>query len=284
MGTPGFASRWFDVRAKHGPLVFGLDPSAGVLRDWGFDDTADGLERFVDVALEGAAGAVGVVKPQSAFYERHGWRGARALTRLVADARSAELLVLLDVKRGDIGSTNEAYAAAYLGDDAAIPADAITLAPYLGLGAMGAFFERAVAAAAGLFVVIRSSNPEGRRLQESRDVEGRSVEQQLVAELRERNDAVAPDGVGPFGAVMAATREPPRDIDLRAMNGLFLAPGLGAQGSTIEEIAECFAACPDRVLASASRSLLAAGPDRSRLRDEVLAQAAAATAALGGRS
>ena len=126
-----------------GPLVWGLDPSGAVLRSWGLDDSPDGLDRFVDVALEAAVGAVGLVKPQSAFYERHGWRGIRTLGRLVAEARQAGLLVILDAKRGDVGSTNDAYAEAFLGADAAIPVDALTVHPYLGFGAMDAFVERA---------------------------------------------------------------------------------------------------------------------------------------------
>lgn len=80
-----------------------------LLRDWGLTDDADGLERFTDIVLQAAAGTVGLIKPQSAFYERHGWQGIRALTRLVAAAREAGLLVVLDVKRGDVGSTNDAY-------------------------------------------------------------------------------------------------------------------------------------------------------------------------------
>jgi orotidine-5'-phosphate decarboxylase len=113
--TASFADRFAAARAKDGPLVLGADPHAAVLSAWGLDDDADGLERFTDIVLAAAAGTVGLIKPQSAFYERHGWRGIRALTRLAAEARSAGLLVILDVKRGDVGSTNGAYAAAYLG-------------------------------------------------------------------------------------------------------------------------------------------------------------------------
>jgi orotidine-5'-phosphate decarboxylase len=96
---------------------------------WELGDTADGLERFVDIVVEATVGTVGVVKPQAAFYERHGWQGIRSLARLVDDCRRAGVLVLLDAKRGDVGSTNEAYAEAYLGPDAAIPVDAITITP-----------------------------------------------------------------------------------------------------------------------------------------------------------
>jgi orotidine-5'-phosphate decarboxylase len=113
-----FARRFAAVRATLGPLVLGADPHAALLRDWGLDDNAGGLERFTDIVLAAAAGTVGLVKPQSAFYERHGWPGIRALTRLTQTARAAGLLVILDVKRGDVGSTNAAYASAYLGDGA----------------------------------------------------------------------------------------------------------------------------------------------------------------------
>src|ERR1700727_1066805 len=134
-----FADRFAVVRDAWGPLVLGVDPHGELLGRWDLGDDADGLERFTDIVLAAAAGSVGLVKPQSAFYERHGWRGIRALSRLAADARSAGLLVILDVKRGDVGSTSDAYAAAYLGADAPLRADAVTVHPYLGLGALGEF-------------------------------------------------------------------------------------------------------------------------------------------------
>jgi orotidine-5'-phosphate decarboxylase len=116
--TSSFAERFAAARAAFGPLVLGADPHAQVLSAWGLTDDTDGLERFTDIVLAASAGTVGLIKPQSAFYERHGWRGIRALSRLAAEARAAGLLVILDVKRGDVGSTNAAYAAAYLGEDA----------------------------------------------------------------------------------------------------------------------------------------------------------------------
>ena len=169
-----FASRFAAVRARRGPLVWGLDPSGALLEDWGLGDTPDGLDRFADLVVPVAAGSIGLVKPQSAFYERHGWRGLRTLARLTSEARAAGLLVILDVKRGDVGSTNDAYAQAYLnqGPDAAFEADAITVHPYLGLGAMGAFVTRAHESGRGLLVVTRSSNPEGRSIQAARSESG----------------------------------------------------------------------------------------------------------------
>jgi orotidine-5'-phosphate decarboxylase len=260
-----FADRFAAARARYGPLVLGADPHAQVLAAWGLSDDADGLERFTDIVLAAADGTVGLVKPQSAFYERHGWRGVRALTRLAAAARELGLLVILDVKRGDVGSTNAAYAQAYLGEGAPVRADAITVHPYLGLAAMGEFTARAAEAGAGVLVVVRSSNPEGRDVQ-SAAAGGVSVEQRLLADIGEVNARLAPGRLGPAGAVVGpAPGLPP--LDLAAVNGLLLAPGVGAQGAAPADVAAAFAACPDRVMPSASRSLLAAGPGVAGLRD-----------------
>jgi orotidine-5'-phosphate decarboxylase len=272
-----FASRFAAVRRTHGALVFGLDPSGDLLQAWGVGDDADGLDRFADIALAAAAGSVGLIKPQSAFYERHGWRGIRTLQRLITGARGAGLLVILDIKRGDVGSTNDAYAEAYLGKDAPLAADAITVHPYLGLAAMGSYVSRAAASGSCLLVVTRSSNPEGRQVQAA--LAGRpaasqqTVEQQLLADIGVLNERLAPGEIGPVGAVIGPTRLTP-ELDLAAANALFLAPGVGAQGATPADVAEVFSACPDRVMPSASRSLLSAGPDPGRLRDTVRALAA----------
>ena len=275
-----FAARFAAARARFGPLVWGLDPSGALLGAWGFGDCADGLDRFADVVLDAAAGTVGLVKPQSAFYERHGWRGIRTLQRLLAGAREAGLLTILDVKRGDVGSTNDAYAEAFLGAGAPLEADAVTVHPYLGLAAMGGFVSRADQAGACLLVVTRSSNPEGRAVQAARDDRGRSVEETLLAEIGALNAALAPGGIGPVGAVIGPSpREPP--LDLAAAHALFLAPGVGAQGATSADVARTFAACPGRVMPSASRSLLSPGPDIGALRDTAAVLAAEFRTALG---
>jgi orotidine-5'-phosphate decarboxylase len=276
-----FAARFEAARARFGPLVWGLDPSGALLEAWGFGDTADGLDRFADVVLDAAAGTVGLVKPQSAFYERHGWRGIRTLQRLLASARGAGLLTILDVKRGDVGSTNEAYAEAFLGAGAPLEADAVTVHPYLGLAAMNAFLTRAHPAGACLLVVTRSSNPEGRAIQAARGERGRSVEETLLAQIGALNAALAPGEIGPVGAVIGPSPGLP-PLDLGAAGALFLAPGLGAQGATVADVARTFAACPDRVMPSASRSLLSPGPGIGALREAAAALAGELSAALGG--
>lgn len=261
-----FAARFEAVRAVHGPLVWGLDPSGDLLDKWGLGDSPDGLERFADIVLEAAVGSVGLVKPQSAFYERHGWRGIRTLTRLVQGARATVILVIIDAKRGDVGSTNQAYAEAFLGKGAPLEADALTVHPYLGLDAMGFFVSRAHESGSCLLVVTRSSNPEGRMVQAAIGEHGRSVEAGLLDQIGRLNRSLAPGAVGPVGAVIGP-RCAAVGLDLADVNALYLAPGVGAQGATPEEVAATFASCPGRVMPSASRSLLDAVPDLLRLRD-----------------
>jgi orotidine-5'-phosphate decarboxylase len=259
-----FAVRFAEARKKYGPLALGADPHGPLLARWGLGDDADGLERFTDILLAAADGTAGLIKPQSAFYERHGWRRIRALTRLAETARGQGILVILDVKRGDVGTTNDAYAQAYLGPGAPVEADAVTVHPYLGLGAMGAFTDRASQSGSCLLVVTRSTNPEGRAVQAARGADGSSVEQRLLEDIGTLNARLAPGRIGPVGAVIGPARvDPP--LELAAANALFLAPGVGAQGATPDDVALTFAACPDRVIPSASRSLLAAGPDPAAL-------------------
>jgi orotidine-5'-phosphate decarboxylase len=275
-----FAARFAAVRSAQGPLVCGLDPSGELLDGWRLGDTPDGLDRFADIMLNAVGGSVGLIKPQSAFFERHGWRGIRTLQRLVDSARAAGLLVILDIKRGDVGSTNDAYAEAYLGKGAQLAADAITVHPYLGLGAMGTFVSRAEEAGSCVLVVTRSSNPEGRGVQTAVTRPGGvTVEEELLREIGALNAGLAPGRIGPVGAVIGPTKVHPQ-LELAAANCLFLAPGVGAQGGNPADVATVFAACPERVMPSASRSVLSAGPATGRLRDAISALAAEFRAAL----
>lgn len=264
--TESFAARFERCRSSFGQVVLGLDPSDSILGQWSLGQGPDALERFVDIALRAARGSVGVIKPQSAFYERHGWRGIKALARLVSEARSEGILVLLDAKRGDVGSTNDAYGLAYLEADAPLAVDALTLHSYLGFSALEGLVGRATRNHRGVFVVARSTNPEGRALQESLGPDGKSVEIRLVEEISAMNALLSTDEVGPIGAVFGPAGPPWEGPDLRSMRGLFLAPGLGAQGALPDDLARCFASCPERVMASASRSLLTEGPDVSNLK------------------
>src|SRR5580704_12255319 len=160
-----FGERLVDAVARTGPLCAGIDPSAALLGAWGLADDADGLLAFGAICVDAFAGAVPVVKPQVAFYERHGSAGVAVLEALIADASAAGLLVVADAKRGDIDSTSAAYADAWLGRSSPLAADAVTATPYLGFGSLEPLFRTALANGRGVFVVVRSSNPEGRTVQ-----------------------------------------------------------------------------------------------------------------------
>src|SRR5699024_3811120 len=132
--TPAFGARLVAATAARGPLCAGIDPHPALLDNWGYDRDPAGLERFALRATEVLAPRVAVVKPQSALFEAHGAAGMGVLQRVIEHARAAGALVLLDVKRGDIGSTMAGYAAAYLDAGGALAVDAITVSPYLGFG------------------------------------------------------------------------------------------------------------------------------------------------------
>ncbi len=252
------------VRAT-GPLCAGIDPSADLLHEWGLTDDPQGLRTFGATCVEAFAGEVGVVKPQVAFFERHGAAGMAELERLVAEARSAGLLVINDAKRGDIDTTAQAYADAWLGDASPLAADAVTAHPYLGLGALQPLIRLAAGNGRGVLVVVRSSNPEGRGLQQSMTAEGASVEDALLGEIAALNGS-AEVPAGTVGAVIGATL-PRSEFPLDQLRGVILAPGLGAQGAGPADVAERFAGCtPGSVLPSSSRGLLRHGPDPGTLR------------------
>ncbi len=273
-----FGSRFSRAVGDLGPLCAGIDPSADLLASWGLPDDAGGLRAFSSRCVEAFAGVLPAVKPQVAFFERHGASGMAALEELVASATDAGLLVVADAKRGDVGSTMAAYAEAWLDPRSPLAADAVTATPYVGLGALEPLFRAAAAGGRGVFVVVRSSNPEGRTVQEARTEggSGPSVEDALLAELAARNGegGVAASSLG---AVVGATLEAKAAV--AAIGGPVLAPGVGAQGATAEDVGRRFASCPPgSVLPSASRSLLAAGPEvrdlsraAARLRDELAA-------------
>jgi len=256
-----FASRLMMAINDRGPLCVGIDPHPALLTDWGLPVNPAGLARFALTVVEALAGEVAVLKPQSAFFEAYGSAGIAVLERVVQDARAAGALVLLDVKRGDIGSTMAAYAAAYLGEGSPLAADAVTLSPYLGFGSLGPALDTAAATGRGVFVLARTSNPDGASVQLA-DSAGRSVAQSMVDSAGAANTGAAP--LGSVGVVVGATHD--HGLTLSGLNGPVLAPGLGAQGATPAELAVRFAGLAGVVLPSVSRALLAKGPDQGALR------------------
>lgn len=259
-----FGSRLAAARQAYGPLCVGIDPHTSVLEQWGLPDSIDGLDRFAALCVEALAGQVGFVKPQSAFFERFGAAGISVLERTLADFRHTGTLTILDVKRGDIGTTAQAYADAYLDEDAPMAADAVTVSPFLGFGSLQPFLDVAERNDAGVFVLALTSNPEGRQLQNARLDTGRTVAEAVLDELRTLNAGATP--MGSFGAVVGATiGETVADLDI---NGPLLVPGLGAQGGTVEDLGRLFDGVRSQVIAASSRGVLAAGPDVASLRTE----------------
>jgi orotidine-5'-phosphate decarboxylase len=249
-----------------GPLCVGIDPSSSLLTSWGRPDSVEGLEFMSLALLEASIGSAAAIKPQVAYFERFGSPGYRVLERLISDAHDAQILVIADAKRGDIGATNDAYASAWLDESSPLCSDAVTVSPFTGVGALAPFFSRAVGGR-GVFVLAATSNDEGRSLQRARTDRDEAVEDLIlrsIAELNRRDE-----GLGALGVVLGATRDRPR-FDLAALQGPYLVPGVGAQGATPEQVGRLFERCPEgTVLINVARAIIETGPERSALRDSV---------------
>ena len=271
--SPSYGERLRAAMAEHGPFCVGIDPHAALLAQWGLPDTADGLERFAMTCVEAFGGQVAAVKPQSAFFERFGSRGVAVLERTLEGLRDAGTLSLLDVKRGDIGTTMAGYAEAYLSDVSPVRADAITVSPYLGYESLRPALDLAAARGRGVFVLTLTSNPEGASVQHAA-VAGRTVAASVVDGVTADNTAARAAGLlGSVGMVVGATvgtAVVDLGLDLAAASGPILAPGLGAQGGTALALRSTFGAAVAQVLGTSSREVLTAGPDVARLREEAL--------------
>ena len=270
---PSFGERLVAAGAERGRLCVGIDPHPHLLEAWGLSVDVDGLRTFTLRCVEAFAETAAVVKPQVAFFERFGSRGFAVLEEALAGLREQGCLSLADAKRGDIGSTMAGYAQAWLGEDSPLRSDAVTVSPYLGVGALSPVFDLAEETGRGVFVLAATSNPEAVALQ-SLSVDGRSVAQRVVDELAQRNaSAAGPDTtVGALGVVVGATLEAPPALD--QLNGPVLLPGVGAQGATPADVRELTAASPELGFANVSRAILSQGPSVSDLRKAVVDTAA----------
>ncbi|MDT5042565.1 MAG: orotidine-5-phosphate decarboxylase [Actinoplanes sp.] len=273
-----FGSRLHRAVADRGPLCVGIDPHAALLARWGLPDDVAGLERFGRTVVDALADRVAVLKPQSAFFERFGSRGVSVLESIIRQSREAGALVLLDVKRGDIGSTMAAYADAYLNPASPLCADAITVSPYLGVGSLRPAFDAAAAHGGGVFVLALTSNPEGPTVQHAVTADGRTVAQTVIDEISQLNAGADP--LGSVGLVVGATIGD-TGHDLSKVNGPLLAPGLGAQGATPSGLWAIFGGALPNVLPSYSREVLNAGPEVADLRAAAQRAANDCRAALG---
>ena len=273
-----FGARLAALTAARGPLCVGIDPHPGLLTSWGLPDDATGLERFALTVVEALAGTVAALKPQAAFFERHGSRGVAVLERVVAETRDGGAAVIVDAKRGDIGSTMAAYADAYAGDGSPLAGDAVTASPYLGFGSLRPLLDLAEKTGRGVFVLALTTNPEGPQVQHARAGDGRTVAQTILDAVAAENAGATP--LGSVGVVVGATigRAGGTAHSLERVNGPLLAPGIGAQGASAADLREVFGAALGDVLPSSSREVLGAGPSvaglrsaAARTRDQVLA-------------
>ncbi|MGY2746416.1 orotidine-5'-phosphate decarboxylase [Arthrobacter sp. UYCu723] len=276
VGRESFGSRLGRAMAERGPLCVGIDPHPSLLQRWGLNDDAAGLERFSLTVLEAVGSLAAAVKPQVALYERHGSAGMAVLERTLAAAAEASVLTIADAKRGDIGSTMAAYADAWLRDGSALAADSVTLSPYLGFESLRPALDLAAQSGRGVFVLALTSNPEGASVQHVGGTD--SVARRIVQAAAEENRRYwAAQGagepavwLGSVGLVVGATvgsALTELGLDLAAVRGPILAPGLGAQGATAADLRRTFGDAYGQVLGTSSRDILSAGPRIQDLQD-----------------
>ncbi|KGJ79171.1 orotidine 5'-phosphate decarboxylase [Cryobacterium roopkundense] len=266
-----FGDRLARAFTDWGQLCVGIDPHTWLLSDWGLPDSAEGAESFGRTVVAAAAGQAGIVKPQIAFFERFGSAGYVALERVLADARAAGLLVIADVKRGDLGTSVEAYADAWLTPGSSLEVDAITVNPFMGVGSLDLSFEVATRHGKGLFLLAATSNPEAAVIQQAvvahGEYAGRSVARAVLDDVAERNARSTTDALGSFGVVLGATLDLALfgiDTSAAPAQGLppVLAPGFGHQGGDIMDLISIYGEYAGGVIVSESRSVLSAGPVR----------------------
>jgi orotidine-5'-phosphate decarboxylase len=260
--SEAFGDRLAAVFESRGHLCVGIDPHAFLLEQWGLPDSAEGVREFGLRVVDAAAGVIGILKPQVAFFERHGSLGYAALETVLAAAREAGLLIIADAKRGDIGSTIDAYGEAWLSPGSPLEADAMTAVAYQGVGSLAGPIQLARAAGKGIFVLAATSNPEAVATQTALSIDsGQTVAAGIVSGVDQLNATAT--ALGPIGVVLGAT------VDL-ADYGIaiawlaktpILAPGFGEQGALFGDIARLYGAASANLVVTVSRSVLRAGPD-----------------------
>lgn len=268
MTNLGFGDRLKAVFGEYGHLCVGIDPHPYLLKEWGLEDTASGIREFSYRIIDACVDKVGILKPQVAFFERHGTSGFSSLEQVLSRARKAELLTIADAKRGDIGSTMEAYAQTWLIPGQGLEADAVTVSPYLGLGALEQTVDMALAHNKGVFVLAATSNPEAATLQSAvlaqGDNAGKTIAAGMLADIQRWSTSKTPSMS--VGAVLGAT------LNLREL-GInpdeygdipVLAPGFGFQGARIEDAHHTFGPLTQNLIVTETRSVLSAGREKVR--------------------
>ena len=270
---PHYAARLHaEVRKKKTPALVGLDPrwdqlpstirqQAEASGEDAWATRAIGYELFCRGVIDVVAPLVPAVKPQAAFFEECGPAGVTALQRVIRAAREAGLIVICDAKRGDIGSTAEAYAAAYLAgedpDSAPFASDALTVNPYLGTDTLQPLVDRANQYGAGVYVLVRTSNPGAGDFQDRRTDDQTLYESVAGAVERLAAETADGDSYGPIGAVVGATYPEELKSLRNAMPHVpLLIPGYGSQGGTSQDTAGGFDDQGLGALVNSSRGIL----------------------------
>lgn len=260
-----FSKRLETAFSSKGQLCVGIDPHEEILVENGFDVSATGVFDFSMKILDQLEGVVSIVKPQVSFFERFGSVGFAVLEKVLESANDRGFLAIADAKRGDIGSTMEAYAQAWLAKSAPFTCDALTVNPYLGVGSLNQVASMASERGKGLFVLAATSNPEGSNLQSSGNEE--TVAAQVAREVDIMNKATASSKsrFGSVGVVIGATVSLEK-LGLSSLNEgktelrtAVLAPGFGFQGAKLEDAKSIFGDLSSDVLYSISRSVLRDG-------------------------
>ncbi|MDO5671932.1 MAG: orotidine-5'-phosphate decarboxylase [Actinomycetaceae bacterium] len=267
-----FGIRLKTLMEKRGPLCVGIDPHPQLMELWGLEHSVNGLEYFARTIVELLGPVAAALKPQSALFEVYGSAGISVLERTLRDCEDIGTISILDVKRGDIGSTMSAYAQAYLGQEAPMRADAMTLSPYLGYGSLHPALSLAKKENRGTFVLGFTSNLEGPQVQHARDENGQAVGTSIVNQAGNDNSYALKNGHwGHVGIVIGATIGDAlrnTDTDLSKLNGPILAPGFGAQGAGSSEMRDVFGSALSQVLVSSSRGILQVGPGNNDIVSE----------------
>lgn len=253
------------IKAKGNGVLVGLDPRLAHLPDEvrpqsdSWEDIAVAYENFCKRIIDVVADLVPATKPQAAFFEQLGPAGMAALREVISYAKQKQLVVILDAKRSDIGSTAQAYASAYLGEGSPYGAESLTVNPYLGGDSLSPFLDPLEDQSTGIFVLVKTSNPGGKDFQ---DLAVGGSETKLfhrVADMVEKQaaESLGDSGYGNVGAVVGATY-PEELVELRRRmpHSILLIPGYGSQGGTAKDVVAGFDEQGGGALVNSSRAII----------------------------
>jgi len=274
-----FSDKLIDHIRKTSPICVGLDPHLDKLPKYLVRDYSIGnaISKFNEEIIEAICDLVPIIKPQIAFYEAFGLEGLTALQLTIEYARSKNLLVLLDAKRNDIGSTAQAYADAYLKTGSDFEVDALTVTPYLGSDGIKPFIKNCKKYDKGIFTLIKTSNPSSGELQDEILKNNGIPIYEHIANLVSSwgQEVIGQNGYSEIGAVVGATY-PEQATKLRQLlpQQIFLVPGYGAQGGNAQDVSSCFNENKEGAIVNSSRGIIFAYQNRQDLKEKDFALAA----------